>query len=84
MRVIKIVESTDVEVLSQDLNTHLASLNIMVDNDDIERDKSFDRFALAVAGRSLPVIYESEMLSNLINKLFAKSEAVIVFRSSPA
>ena len=84
MRVIKIVESTDVEVLSQDLNTHLASLNIMVDNDDIEHDKSFDRFALAVAGRSLPVIYESEMLSNLINKLFAKSEAVIVFRSSPA
>ena len=39
---------------------------------------------MAVAGRSLPVIYDTPELSSAIKQLFACCEAVIVYRSSPA
>lgn len=39
---------------------------------------------MAVAGRSLPVIYQSRECSSLIKRLFANCESVIVYRSSPS
>lgn len=42
------------------------------------------KFAMAVAGKSLPVIYNNIALRECINYLFANSAAVIVYRSSPA
>ena len=74
MSVLEVVESTDKDVLLKDLNKHVTILD----------KKEAGKYAMSVAGRSLPVIYKSPECSALIKRLFASCESVIVYRSSPS
>ena len=71
-------ESTLLADLEADLRLNVNKLFHSLDGDDSTR------FALAIAGKVLPTIYESIILSEMIKKLFERCEAVIVYRSSPA
>ena len=75
MTVLEVLESTEKIVLLNDLQKHVGI---------IENGATNDKYAMAVAGRSLPIIYKSPECSALIKKLFAKCESVIVYRSSPS
>lgn len=73
MTVLRVTESNEHQLLEEDLESHVESA-----------EGSAGNFALAVAGKSLPQIYDSERLSQLIQRLFIRCESVIVYRSSPA
>ena len=78
MTVIQVKETTNPNELQEDLERHVTAIEAALDGGKPAK------FAMAVAGRSLPVIYETPELSSAIKKLFAGCEAVIVYRSSPA
>ena len=74
MTILRVTESTDETELLQSLNEHVDTL--------ISTPEA--SLVMAVAGKSLPVIYQSKELSELIKLLFMNCEAVIVYRSSPS
>lgn len=81
MTIFNVVESTDLNELISSLTSHVASIEAEeLGSNGLEPCK----FAMAVAGKSLPTIYGSAESSALIKQLFKKCEAVIVYRSSPA
>ena len=76
MILFEVIESTDQNTLLNDLAEHSRTLDSANKNDS--------RFAMAVAGKSLPKIYQSPECCALIKKLFASCQSTIVYRSSPS
>ena len=75
MTVLEVLESTDSDALYSDLSQHVRI---------VDSGETGDKYAMAVVGRSLPIIYKSPECSALIKRLFASCESVIVYRSSPS